>query len=485
MWELLELVLTKIEIKSKATQSLRDQVLNIRNRPDKAELLLNELIEDRETSNCTKCDSRHFCALFLACIYFEFDDVDQMQIYIQESIKDFSHAGSKWNKILARWIYGTILLRKNRSLSARRELEDTVEMLEEMEKEFRSDVKPKHEKSDECKAFIDKIRSQLKRYEQHQKAREKIKSKNKNADSKSLLSLSRRSVSSPKSASKSETGPAKTGLKEDQAEEPPPPKKSEPQGGELRPLHITIPINVRVKKEYDYSSTFLDPELYEQFRTVRETVSSINVQENKKTPKKQKDTENYSSEYIIPSFYIYGYAAAGPQGEPMLPPPDDSFEKASAVTETLQIDFEGKPYKVFIPKRKSSEKFKIKGNKYGWCKAKGMSMNNSPPIPIDNNDYILFCHDEYDLDHFKGNIVVSTLPSSESPELLFVIKRLITRTSAKHKTESYLLISEPINEIDPVTNQPYNEIEIFDRRQIVGNVVVIAKPLKSTQNSLS
>ena len=130
MWELLELVLTKIEIKSKATQSLRDQVLNIRNRPDKAELLLNELIEDRETSNCTKCDSRHFCALFLACIYFEFDDVDQMQIYIQESIKDFSHAGSKWNKILARWIYGTILLRKNRSLSARRELEDTVEMLE-------------------------------------------------------------------------------------------------------------------------------------------------------------------------------------------------------------------------------------------------------------------------------------------------------------------------------------------------------------------
>ena len=159
MWDLLELVLKKIEIKSEATRSLRDQVLDIRNRPEKAETLLNELILDREISDCLKCDGRHFCSLFLACIYYELGEIEQTKLHVQEAIEDFYHVGSKWNELLANWIYGKTLLLMGLSLPARRELERTIEMLQEMAKQFRRENQ--YEKRDECLDFVGKIRDQL------------------------------------------------------------------------------------------------------------------------------------------------------------------------------------------------------------------------------------------------------------------------------------------------------------------------------------
>jgi len=159
MWPLLELVLEKIEIKSEATRSLRDQVLEIRNNPYMAERLLDKLIDDRETSNCSKCDSRYFCSLYLACIYYELGDLEQTKTHIEEAVNDYYHVGSKWNELLAKWIYGTTLLRTGSTLHARRELERTIEMLQEMAKQFRRENQ--YEKRDECLDFVEKIRDQL------------------------------------------------------------------------------------------------------------------------------------------------------------------------------------------------------------------------------------------------------------------------------------------------------------------------------------
>ncbi|MBT3188190.1 MAG: hypothetical protein HN736_17175 [Anaerolineae bacterium] len=157
MWDLLALALCEIRIKNKATRALRDQVLTIQDNPDRAEELRAELISDKERNNCAKCDSRHFCNFFLACIYHELNDTVNMQIHIKAAIKDFYRIGSRWNEIFARWIYGKLLLQIEDFLSARREFELAIETLEERAKKYRKE--DKYEQRDKCYSFINQIRS--------------------------------------------------------------------------------------------------------------------------------------------------------------------------------------------------------------------------------------------------------------------------------------------------------------------------------------
>lgn len=159
MRELLALTLTKIEIKSEATRGLRDQLLELKDDFNKAERLLAEMLSDKKRNDCSKCDSRHFCSLFLSCIYHELGDTENMQKEIRAAIKDFYRVGSKWNEMFARWIYGTLLLEVGDTLPARRELERTIEILEEMAKKFRKE--DKYEKRDECYRYAEEIRGNL------------------------------------------------------------------------------------------------------------------------------------------------------------------------------------------------------------------------------------------------------------------------------------------------------------------------------------
>lgn len=159
MWELLELSLNKLDVKSEATRALRDRVLDIRERPDLADELLTELRSDKESSNCANCDSRHFCDFFLACIYYELVDLEKMQDHIKDAIKDFYRMGSKWNETFARWVYGQLLLDIGESLAARRELELAIEMFEKIAKKFREE--DRYEKRDECFLFTELIKVSL------------------------------------------------------------------------------------------------------------------------------------------------------------------------------------------------------------------------------------------------------------------------------------------------------------------------------------
>ena len=177
MWDLLELVLKNLEIKSEATRFLKNQVLNIKNNPDKAEALLFELKEDKNNSDCSKCDSRHFCSLFLACIYFELGALNQTKFHIQEAIEDFHQVGSKGNELLAIWIYGKTLLLLGEMLPARRELERTLELLQGRAEKFQREHN--YEKRDECKDFIGVIKTQLDQPVWAQKPRKQAQAQNK------------------------------------------------------------------------------------------------------------------------------------------------------------------------------------------------------------------------------------------------------------------------------------------------------------------
>ena len=141
MRDLLALALREIKIKSEATKALRDQVLAIEGDRVIAEQLLESILADKEISNCANCDSRHFCNFFIACTYFELDSIERMKTYIEAAIKDFDRIGSEWNETFARWIYGEVLRTQGILLPARRELEHTIEMLENAAKKFRKEDK--------------------------------------------------------------------------------------------------------------------------------------------------------------------------------------------------------------------------------------------------------------------------------------------------------------------------------------------------------
>ncbi len=159
MWVLLNLVLDKLAIKSEATKALKEQIKNLQGNRTEAAVMLNELEVEARLNNCTKCDSRHFRSFFLACIYYELGVIEKTQYYIKRAIRDFYFNGSTWNELLVNWVYGETFLLLNRELPARRELEHTIEMLEEMAKKYRR--KNQYKKRDECNAFIIQIKRRL------------------------------------------------------------------------------------------------------------------------------------------------------------------------------------------------------------------------------------------------------------------------------------------------------------------------------------
>ena len=159
MWDLLKLVLDKLEIKSEATISLKNQIKSLQGRPDEAKALLTSFETEARLNNCTKCDSRHFRSFFLACIYYELDVIVQAQIYMKHAIKDFNRMGSKWNELLANWIYGETFILLERNMPARRELVRTIEMLQKMEQKFRREYQ--YKKRDECRRFIKQIQEKI------------------------------------------------------------------------------------------------------------------------------------------------------------------------------------------------------------------------------------------------------------------------------------------------------------------------------------
>jgi hypothetical protein len=157
---MLELALNKIDIKSEATGALRDRVLDCRNNPDTANALLIEITQEKEVRDCSMCENRHFCSLFLACLYYELCDIKKTHFHIKATVKDFNRLGSNWNELFARWINGIIYLRLGDAIPAQSELNHAKEMLEKIALRFRKE--DNYEKRDECYIYTENIQETLK-----------------------------------------------------------------------------------------------------------------------------------------------------------------------------------------------------------------------------------------------------------------------------------------------------------------------------------
>lgn len=276
-------------------------------------------------------------------------------------------------------------------------------------------------------------------------------------------------------------------------------------------LNINIPIDVRptnnvdnkfdnsVNNKFDLdadisSSFWLEPSLPEAGRSslLGQEIPPQNVVEIK-------DLVGYLSYIITPSFPLYGSASAGPNGCPVLNEPD----YLAVIDETSLIRFEDQEYRIYSEKKgdgqisisksdfltsifppQISERFGLKGKRYGWLKVVGNSMNKADPIPIESGDYVLFYRNDNPA-VCLDKIVVATLPGSAPNAPRLVIKKLkkakekLPKTSngkvAIQPVEKFYLHSDSLLDIDPDTGDDYkSDMELDEDHHIVGVVVAVA-----------
>ena len=267
--------------------------------------------------------------------------------------------------------------------------------------------------------------------------------------------------------------------KKQPGDEPPIPPRAKPptENNKSHLRHIIIPVDMRAIENMDIDSTPLDPELFKQFQAYEEKKEHS---DESGRPPEQKQNGTGLKRIVIPSFPNYGQATAGLTGMPHLDP--SGVEKADTVDETLKINFEGKEHKVHFINSQTPPTFK-EGKNYGWLKVAGESMNEASPVKINDKDHILFC-ERHDLESCAGKIVVAILPDSETQPPQLVIKYLLKlsspmplRTNGWNEYSKFMLHSESSLPEDPKTEMSYKkDMEITKDDQIVGEVIVVAKP---------
>jgi hypothetical protein len=180
----------------------------------------------------------------------------------------------------------------------------------------------------------------------------------------------------------------------------------------------------------------------------------------------------YTLRLTIPPFPIYGKATASPEGGITFEAPEYN---ANGVTENYEVLFFGKKHKVYSTNEYDLQINITSGKSYGWLKIAGESMNIALPIPIEDQDYVLFCKTD-ELEFCTKKIVVATQPGLDEQYPLLIVKRLVA-ISPKSKSVSdtwkkYYLHSESS------WDDYKDDIEFTNENQLIGEVIAVAKPVK-------
>ena len=153
-WDTLIVMLENLEIKSELVKTHRARLISIKNDEEASQFLI-ELDSESHFENCTACDGRHFCSLFLACLYYKHRKFLQAEHYTKDAIQAFKRMGSKWNEMLAHWTYGELLILLGRQTPARQELQTALDILKNYSKNYlRQNA---YEKYDNCNFLINTI----------------------------------------------------------------------------------------------------------------------------------------------------------------------------------------------------------------------------------------------------------------------------------------------------------------------------------------
>ncbi len=269
----------------------------------------------------------------------------------------------------------------------------------------------------------------------------------------------------------------KEGKKKDDSSTPPPstPGPTSQNAKDPNIRHLIIPIDVSALND---EGTELIPLEHDDFQRL-EIFETQKVHPNNKDeqPVANRSASPQKRVILIPSFPIYGFATAGPNGEAQLPDPD-GLETVGAIQDTLEGIFAGETYKVgFIDSPVPSF---APNKRYGWFKITGYSMTKAG---IEPNDYVLF-RENRNLESCAKKVVIALAADLETQPPRVTVKRLVKMSGEVPCNDDgfgpelckFVLHSESFLERDPKTSISFKrDIEIENDHQLIGDVIAIAK----------
>lgn len=147
----------------------------------------------------------------------------------------------------------------------------------------------------------------------------------------------------------------------------------------------------------------------------------------------------------------------------------DKQEMAGIVDETLRLRIHDKKYEVFLTK--GIKDVLVKNHE--WFLVTEDGMNNSDPIPIDENDYVLVNKKNCSPKFCNGKIVLVAARSADGRLLKFLVRKFWFMGP---KQSSDFEITAPFIVTDSLKKSSYTSFT--DEHQIVGEVVAVAKTIE-------
>jgi tetratricopeptide (TPR) repeat protein len=215
-------------------------------------------------------------------------------------------------------------------------------------------------------------------------------------------------------------------------------------------LHYQKALNLLQEFLHDHENDYGDIERARALiKELMEHDESLLHARTKKMPRQNGDNARIS----FPWMPAYTGLHAGPGG-PLWS--DQLSQDSHAFMETVIL--EDRPHVIYSLVKGDHVISLNPEKKYGWAKVSGDSMNASQPVPILQDDFVLF-HESNDAEN--GAIVIASCPDEAGSGCQFIIKRYVRN--------GRLLISE--------TNPPDLYLPISIRREIkiIGRALAVAK----------
>lgn len=208
-------------------------------------------------------------------------------------------------------------------------------------------------------------------------------------------------------------------------------------------------------QKVDYCATIVEKIEEEHAYATKDAKENIGTSTLADNPSSQRQ-KRQPGDYLIATWLpVYNGVQAGLSGVSWI-------EQIGYSIGISQIVIEGRHFNLFNLRKTSptDRQIRIKpGERAGFIKVIGNSMNACTPTSIEENDYILFYKTPNATD---GDIVIASQPSPGS-DPAYIVKR--------YKAADKTLLSETND-----TTQAYPPIKIGRRHQILGVVIAVAKP---------
>ncbi|HLO30995.1 MAG TPA: S24 family peptidase [Anaerolineales bacterium] len=175
------IILEALDHKNILTASLGREATGVLKKTLSPVQFIEKVTREKETEDCLHCGGQPFCAFLLALAYLELEASETARLLVDEAVKGFDLRGMNWNKAIAYWLQGIILLQEVDKDPAKRSLNKALEILFSLRAEFQTEGKYKG--AEGCQKHIKEIQKTLKNIDRSDKPEKKTTPSRKPASS--------------------------------------------------------------------------------------------------------------------------------------------------------------------------------------------------------------------------------------------------------------------------------------------------------------